>query len=317
MLFALLACAPNHRPPGPPPARPAPTVESGRQYTVAWGDSLFLIASDQGVPGGLWQIAEENGLDDPDWIQAGEHLRLPGRADSALSPWPSYSRPESDLESCDVAVDRVMSGPGLPSGFCPSGEMLMVEAQLDQDGQRERLYGCQLDDSGVGMSTWRVGLVDGSLVQTLELGNFGETSVVEGPRGCELLASSWELVPVGMSHSWFLTSRRMHWRGGRLQFASEELRTRRLLYSFEPAELADDLSHRDAKVRNVEPQLQGERLSMEPGSLPADIPWNARLGDAATGLLYPVGYQPPSVGQVMVEQRRIDAWYTTRTIYWI
>ena len=319
MLLVLLACT-QHPVPGPPPARPAPVNSTTREYEVRYGDTLFLIASDFSVPGGLYAIADQNELDDPDWIQAGERLRIEGSAAKGLSPWPRYSRPESDLESCDVAVDHVLGGPGLPSGFCPYGEMLMLEAQLDQDGERERLYGCMTEDTGVGMTHWSVALVDGPAVtQILQLGNFGETSIVEGPRGCELLASSWERAPVGMSESWFLTARRMHLRGGALQFASPELRARRLLYSFEPGELADDLSHKDAKVRNVEPALQGERLSREPGALPAQLPWNARVGDAATGLLYPLGYQVPNARSrsVTVETLRVDAWGSTRTVYWI
>jgi hypothetical protein len=319
LIAALLACT-QHPNPGPPPPRPAPVASSAREYEVRYGDTLFLIASDFNVPGGLHAIAEANELHDVNWIQAGERLRIEGSAATELSPWPSYARPEGDLDTCDVAVDHVMGGPGLPSGFCPTGEMLMLEAQLDQDGQRERLYGCMTEDTGVGMTHWSVALVDGPAVtQILQLGNFGESSIVEGPRGCELLASSWERVPVGMSESWFLTARRMHLRGGQLQFASPELRTRRLLYSFEPGEIADDLSHRDARVRNIEPMLQGERLSRSPSELPAQLPWSARIGDAATGLLYPVGYQPTATQarSVTLEDLRVDAWGTAHSVYWI
>jgi len=50
-------------------------AQPGRQYVVQPGDSLFLVASRNGVDPA--DLARLNGLDDPDLIQPGQILRLP------------------------------------------------------------------------------------------------------------------------------------------------------------------------------------------------------------------------------------------------
>jgi len=283
------------------------------EYPVGWGDALWTIAGYYNVPGGIDAIAQANELWSPDWIYAGDRLKLPGVASDALTPWPANSPVPDGLKACKATVSEGFhQSTALPS----TCETRMLEAQLDQDRDVERLIGCKVDDNDYAMSTWQVVLVDGQRTsEPFELANFGEGSVVEGPGGCELLATRWDDVPVGMSSSWHLTGRRMRLVDGQLVFASEELRARRLLYSYEPDTPAEDLSHRDAVLREVEPALQGERISRR------EVPWGAaasdHLGDARTGRLYPKGYVPlrPPMS-VTHDVIRTGAWEQV-TVQWL
>ncbi|MCP4810232.1 MAG: hypothetical protein GY913_24100 [Proteobacteria bacterium] len=329
MLFALLACTAKPVP-GPPTARPAPVGGAAQEYIVRWGDSLWWIASHYSVPGGIEGIVEDNGIYDMHYIQAGERLRLTGLAHPALSSFPTYGEIDADYETCTVAVQEdVMGWPGVPSAFCATG-LTIVEAQLDKDKPLEVLAGCLQEDTGVGMTTWKVAVVDGpALTQTIQLANFGETSMIEGPMGCELLATSWETVPVEMSYSWHLLGRRMRLNNGELAFASRELRSRRLFYSFEPEDVAEDLSHKTAKIRSIEPALQGEVQSKGEAvvgqGLQFDLGYGlqsdptARFGDSRTRLLYPTGYVPRNLEgrTVRFEVLRVGVWGQTQTVLWL
>ena len=329
MLIALLACTAKPVP-GPPAAVPIPAGGPAQEYVVRFGDTLFWIASRYGVPGGISQIASENGIYDPDYIQAGERFRLTGIAHPDLSPFPVYGEVQSDLDTCDAAVQEdVMGWPGVPSSFCASG-LTIVQAQLDRDQPEEVLAGCLVQDSGVGMTTWKVGLVDGPAMTTqFELANFGEGSVIEGPMGCEILGTSWETVPVEMSYSWHLVGRHYRLNAGELTVASRELRTRRLLYSYEPGDPAEDLSDRAAKVRNIEPALQGERVvsgqAVMGRGLELDLGYGMtadpmlRFGDASTRVLYPAGYVPRGLDGLTVsyETLRTGVWGQSQTVVWL
>lgn len=312
MVLLLIACV--HNPQSGPPARAvAQPLGPAVEYPVAWGDSLWQIAWRTGTHRDVDGIAEDNGLYNPDWILAGERLKLYGVTNADLSPWPAYEPVPDGLKACDA---RVSEAQHLSSSMPASCPLTVVEAQLDQDRELERLIGCKIDDNDYAMSTWSVVLVDGPRESgAFELADFGEGSVVEGPMGCELLATRWEAVPTGMSTSWHLTGRRMRLADGELVFASDELRSRRLLYSFEVSTPDEDLSDRDAMVRNVEPSIQGERIRRQ------QMPWGVtgfdELGDARTGLLYPKGYAPSKTpASVTVDQIRTGAWEQV-TVVWM
>ncbi|HJN76827.1 MAG TPA: LysM domain-containing protein [Myxococcota bacterium] len=282
------------------------------EYPVAWGDSLWEIAWRYGVPGGYEAIAEANDIANPHWILAGDRLRIPGLVPGTLSAWPVEQPVPTSLKSCDVDVTEALH---LTSSLPPTCELRVVEAQLDQDRDLERLIGCKVDDNDYEMSTWQVVLVDGPReTEPFELAVFGEGSVVEGPMGCELLATRWVEAPLGMSTSWHLTGRRMRLVDGQLSFSSDELRSRRLLLSFDVSTPEQDLSDRDARVRSIEPMLQGVHMP------PYQAPWGARydeLGDSRTGLLYPKSYLPPNPpATVDIQAIRVGAWEQI-TVAWI
>lgn len=58
----------------------APTVETGKAYTVVRGDSLWKIATEVYGDGPMWtRIAKENALKNPDLIEIGEELKIPAK----------------------------------------------------------------------------------------------------------------------------------------------------------------------------------------------------------------------------------------------
>ena len=52
-----------------------PTPACGYWYTVKWGDTLYRIGQMTGW--GVWQLANPNGITNPDLIRAGQKLWIP------------------------------------------------------------------------------------------------------------------------------------------------------------------------------------------------------------------------------------------------
>lgn len=163
--------------------------------------------------------------------------------------------------------------PGFPM-FDP-GSFLAFEGDVDGDGRVEqitaRLTGIS---NGLGVSTWRVTVADGTRDFTWRVAEFGPDSFarrLDGKPGCRVLATEWISDGDGEPGTWF-TGRwfNLHDDGLGLEPAGEGLR-RRLLNSFdalwrktaEQLEAATGLAGQgrplewltDAKARAFDPTL--------------------------------------------------------------
>jgi putative chitinase len=79
------APAPSTPAPAPAPSTPAPApAPTGGSYTVRPGDTLSGIAARHGST--VDAIARANGISNPDFIQVGQHLTIPGASGSTPAP---------------------------------------------------------------------------------------------------------------------------------------------------------------------------------------------------------------------------------------
>lgn len=94
----------------PVPAPPAPAPPEPRTHVVARGETLTAIARQYDLS--VARLVEENGLSDPDRLEVGQHLRLPGA--------PATVKHETPVQVADLTwpVDggHVLSAFGAPRG---------------------------------------------------------------------------------------------------------------------------------------------------------------------------------------------------------
>ncbi len=218
----------------------------------------------------------------------------------------------------------------------------VVRADLDGDGRREYVLAFRRESNDVGMSWWNIAVLSGTHPQAPPLlftaANYGEGSLIQGETAsrCDLLTTTWELAwePAKFNSGWTLLGRPMRYQAGQLvPLSGEPILARRLYYSFEPGSRSlpgglavgtplDDLNHRNAHIRVVEPAAQAwnhgdtpvlvsnaqPRLDPELGVV-ADLDlqgngydWQLKwrdwsqgyegIGDRASGRLFPPGYRP-------------------------
>jgi LysM repeat protein len=82
--------------PGPvPPPLPRPVVYPGPVvHVVRWGETLYSLSAMYGVS--TWAIAYANGLPNPNYIFAGQVLRIPAPmpvARPVMNPYPTWGSP--------------------------------------------------------------------------------------------------------------------------------------------------------------------------------------------------------------------------------
>jgi hypothetical protein len=114
----LVACPSGKTPKSTPPAVVSVPTGPPLEYRIQWGDTLELIADYYAVPGGYPALASMNDIYDPDWIGAGERLRIPAtpRAVAELPAWPTAKPYVPVLEVCATArtlpppLDSFVSG---------------------------------------------------------------------------------------------------------------------------------------------------------------------------------------------------------------
>lgn len=195
---------------------------------------------------------------------------------------------------------------------------------------------------------------------TFEAANHGVGSVVKGAaNGCEVLATEWLMAdePARQGDGWYLVGRRMAYAAGALHpRAGGEVLARRLLNTFSPAARqmgavrvgapAVDLARADA--RSTDPVVELSSGGMASGRIATatrdatgalsltlttragtvtqrvDARSNAlrRLGDQATGIVYPVGYTPADPAQlngkdVMVSSYQPPWWGDPWSVVWL
>jgi len=195
---------------------------------------------------------------------------------------------------------------------------------------------------------------------TFEMDNWGAGTLVPGgPTGrCDLLQTEWTEAwePARPWTGWYLLGRLLGYGDGALApLPSQPLFARRLLRSdqngtvpasptLEVATPAVDLSSPETGLRRIEPMAERERAFVERGVVHAHredgslsiettgrlvelVPGAAgqrgyaRLGDAATGRLYPMDYQPRDADWLVGRQVAITTYlwegYEYRNLVWV
>lgn len=229
------------------------------------------------------------------------------------------------LEAAWWAMD-----PDAPAVADPA-DLIGFRVQLDTDAEPEVVAGWRVEENDLGMSRWLVAVTDfpeRDRATVFEVANFGPGSFVSAGGGrCDLLATEWAIghEPGQQSDGWNLLARRMMLREGAWSFdGSTGLLSRRLYESFVPAQVGVgaltagdvrlDLVASATRVRNREPLAAARRVREErravggsaarpafsdgasvtsgwsPVAHGGEVP--LRIGDAATGLLYPPAWSP-------------------------
>ncbi len=205
--------------------------------------------------------------------------------------------------------------------------LLGVHVQLDADAPLETLvaWRTQLGDLGMAHGTALVVDDDGRPGALFPADNFGVGSAVRAGDHCDVLATEWALTdqPGWRSAGWYLEGRRYGVGGGALVPGATALTMRRLFQNFHPATTAVgglrmgapavDLTEKRAFARTTDPAVEYTAYGVQSGTIRAarredgklvvdldgrvepvdpDAGTLRRVGDAATGLLYPTGYAP-------------------------
>ncbi|GDX80129.1 hypothetical protein LBMAG42_19400 [Deltaproteobacteria bacterium] len=213
-----------------------------------------------------------------------------------------------------------------PEGSARS--LVGLRAQLDADAALETVVSWRTHLGDLGMSHGAALVVDdnGAPGAQFRADNFGIGSLLQAGSRCDVLATEWELAdePGHSSSGWYLSGRRFHVEGGELVTdRSASLVLRRLFTNFQPGTGAIanvrvgapalDLSSAKAHARTTEPSVEMATTHVQRGTLRAarraegklvinidgaeqvvDPEGNGivRLGDLASGVLYPSDYLP-------------------------
>ncbi len=270
-------------------------------------------------------------------------VQRPGQA-----PWVSavYTDPPWWLDPYNVPE---------PSG---TAALLAWRTQLDADPQPESVVAWRHALSDLGQSDWTVLTTDhdGAPTATFSAGNFGSDAIVKGTEACELFATDWVMAdePRRDNDGWYLVGRRYTvGRDGLRPATGANIVARRLWDSYEPGlgratnivtgTPGADLGHPSAFTRSTEPELErrtdGATTWRASGALRSNLGTLVlshdgqavevgasssplrRLGDRATGLLYPRGYVPGNPGVLMgkpvVEQAYLPSWDAAFSVAWL
>jgi murein DD-endopeptidase MepM/ murein hydrolase activator NlpD len=109
-----------------------PTGSAPRAYTVAAGDTLFLIAQRLGIP--LDDLAAFNGITDPNLLNVGQVLLIPVAGSAAAD------LPGADLPGAEVARVRALPGDTLASIAARLGQPTATLASLNGLEETARLF---------------------------------------------------------------------------------------------------------------------------------------------------------------------------------